>query len=110
MELQMLPNKKFAFSCLELLKAKHIPLHRIQDLTDREYCKIHFNTGKPILKQISGPIPGEEDIYDQTGRQRFYRDVWTCYGNYYLVTNYWYGPNTNVADNRTPFLNWVMAR
>lgn len=105
-----LSNKEFAFRCMKLLSDKNIPLNIIICLTDHEFCKINFNCKKPILKLVNSQynIP-QEIINDYTNQPRFDKDTFNYNGNFFLITNYWYGPNTNHPDNKTPFYNWVLS-
>ena len=106
--LEKLKNKPFAFECMDLLKKNRVSMEDIWKLTDANYCKTHFNAVKPILKQI-GNVASQSEIYDNTAQPRFYGEVWQYQNHNFLITNYWYGPNTNHIDNRTPFLIWVLA-
>ena len=103
-------NKDFAFSCMKLLRDKKIDINKIMCLTNHEYCKEKFNCRKPILKQIDRlyNIP-QAIINDYTSQPRFYKEAFDYNGTYFLITNYWYGPNTNQPDNKTPFYNWVLS-
>ena len=103
-------NKKFAFNCMEILLDKGISVEAIMCLTDHEFCKENFNCKKPILKQVDSlyDIP-QEVMNDGSSQPRFYKEAFDYNGTYFLITNYWYGSNTNQPDNRTPFYNWVSS-
>jgi hypothetical protein len=50
------------------------------------------------------------DCYDNTGRQRFYKDKIYVVGRAFVVSNHWYGPGKSMPDNRTPFMQWVLEK
>ena len=106
--LEGLSNKSFAFECLRLLEGHNVPIEIIRKLTDADYCKDHFKSVKAILKEVGATVTTDE-IYDGTSKPRFYSEV--CYYQDYrfLITNYWYGPQTQLKDNRTPFMEWVLS-
>lgn len=103
-------NKDFVFSCMKHLRDNKIDVDKIMCLTDHEFCKEKFSCRKPILKQVDClyNIP-HEVINDYTNQPRFYKEPFDYNGTYFLITNYWYGENTNQPDNKTPFYNWVMS-
>ncbi len=113
LELEKLNNKEFAYRCLNILKEKGcLNDEEIYLLTNEDECKKRFSCSKfPILNEVSvkGPIK-EEDCYDEKGRQRFYKERIYVLGRAFVVTNHWYGPNKAMADNRTPFMNWVLQK
>lgn len=110
---ERLDNKKFAYSCLNLLKDKGcLTEEMIQILTDEEECKRLFCFSKfPILSEVSlqGPLENA-DCYDERGRQRFYKEKIYAAGRAFVVSNHWYGPGKSMPDNRTPFLQWVLEK
>jgi hypothetical protein len=107
--LENLGNKSFAFECMALLERHNVPLEVIRQLTDGAYCKEHFNSRKAILKEVGATVSSEE-IYDRTNKPRFYSEICHYQGYHFLITNYWYGPQTQLKDNRTPFIEWVMLK
>lgn len=103
-------NKDFAFNCMKLLRDRQIDMDIIMCLTEHEFCKEKFNCKKPILKQVDSLHNiTQEVINDNTDKPRFYKEVFNYNGKYFLITNYWYGPNTNHPDNKTLFYNWVLS-
>lgn len=113
LDFERFDNKKFVYSCLQLLKETgHLNEAELQILTNEEECKRQFCCSKfPILSEVSlHGVLTDNDCYDDHGRQRFYKDkIYTC-NRAFVVSNHWYGPNKSMADNRTPFLNWVYAK
>jgi hypothetical protein len=104
--LEGLGNKSFAFECLRLLEENNVPVEVVYRLTDVDYCRHNLDCREAILK-ISSETPMRKDIADNCGRPRFYSEVYNYRGHYFLVTNFWYGPKTQIKDNRTPFMDWV---
>lgn len=114
--LERMPNKQFAFKCLQLLinnnklddKALHL-------LTNEDECQRLFQcSGKfTILNEIPLNCSDEElkvHCCDNTGRRRYYKEKIFISGRAFVVTNHWYGPEKSMSDNRTPFLRWVKSR
>ena len=106
-------NKKFAYSCLELLKSRGcLNEDVINILTSEDECKRLFNCSKfPILSEVGLEGQLEDgDCYDEHGRQRFYKEKIYVDGRAFVISNHWYGPNKSMPDNRTPFLQWVLKK
>lgn len=116
MELEKLPNKRFAYECVKLLIDNDVlGDSELNVLTNGEKCARLFccSSGFPILLEVSKYADEEElsvACYDGTKRQRYYKDIITHNGKAYVVTNHWYGPNKTMPDNRTPFMKWVLAK
>lgn len=112
--LSLMQNKQFVFTCLKLLEqAAKLDDNTIAILTDPERCKELFYGVRavPILKMIP-EFATEEELkilcYDGSNKPRFYSQTFDIGNKTYIVTNYWYGPDTNMPDNRTPFMEWVL--
>lgn len=113
MEYEKLTNKSFAFECLNLLIDNGLLSDsEIMILTDNDECKRLFNNTKfPVLLEVAQNHDLDDlDCYDELGRQRFYKEKIFVNGRSFIITNHWYGPNKSVADNRTPFLRWVLNK
>lgn len=110
---EKMANKKFAYSCIELLNKKGcLKRETLQILTSEDECKRLFNCSKfPILSEVSpGNGFNDDDCYDEHGRQRYYKEKVYADGRAFIVSNHWYGPNKSMPDNRTPFLAWVLQQ
>jgi hypothetical protein len=110
---ERLDNKKFAYSCLNLLNEKgSLTEAEIQILASEEVCKRLFCCSKfPVLSEVS--LHGQlevADCYDERGRQRFYKEKIYADGRAFVVSNHWYGPGKSMPDNRSPFLQWVLEK
>lgn len=109
--LSKMPNKKFAFTCLDMLnEAGKFTEKNINLLSNKDYCSSNFLCPFAILYEV--PIIGEipNDYYnDSSGRRRYYPERYIIGKKAYIVTNHWYGPQKSNPDNRTPFMRWVMS-
>lgn len=106
-DFESLNNKKFAYSCLALLKEKScLNGTEILILTSEDACKRLFNCSKySILSEVPRDSRlVDADCYDEHGRQRFYKDKIFADDRAFVVSNHWYGPKKSMPDNRTPFL------
>ncbi len=112
-EIETLKNEAFAIRCVELLnKYEKLDAYTLGKLTDGDWCKGmgFMRMSKPVLKKIPTNCSAEElkqQMLDGTKSNRFYSHTVRVNQSEYIITNYWYGPQTNYPDNRTPFLNWV---
>lgn len=112
-DFERLENKDFVYSCLELLKENNcLNEEEIGILTNEDECKRLFNCSKfPILSEVNQEEAlGDDDCYDDQGRQRFYKKKIYVDNRAFVVSNHWYGPNKSMPDNRTPFLRWIFRK
>ena len=115
-KLEAMTNKRFATTCFELLiRANVLDDTTLNQLINPEWCQRTFEmTGnKPILKEIPNEFTEEElrkYQFDGTHQQRFYPNVIKMNGRSFIITNYWYGKDTRIQDNRTPFMDWVLNK
>lgn len=112
-DFESLNNKKFAYSCLALLREQScLNEAEIRILTSEDECKRLFNCSKyPILSEVPGDSGlVDADCYDELGRQRFYKDKVFADGRAFVVSNHWYGPKKSMPDNRTSFLQWILEK
>lgn len=106
-------NKDFALSCINTLLSRNLLSEKMLFcLTNLEWCQREFGTVTrvPVLKEIPSNCFGTEFkllLNDGTNQSRYYPDIICANGKKYVVTNYWYGPETRMKDNKTPFLEWV---
>lgn len=115
-EIETLKNEDFILRCFSLLKAEgKLDEHTLNCLSDGDWCmQMDFmQRAKPILKQI--PLQTTEQEFrilrlDGTSQSRYYSHTLLVNNKRYMITNYWYGPQTNHRDNRTPFMNWVRQK
>lgn len=108
--LTRMENKKFIFKCLDLLKEAHLLNDQtINLLTNEEFCKNYFCCKFSVLLEVPpyGDVP-REYYQDNTGHRRYYPEKYVIANKTFIVSNHWYGPNKSQADNRTPFMNWII--
>ena len=116
MNLSDMPNKQFAFTCIKtLLEAGNLDENTLLLLTDSEKCKERFHCVRStaILKAIPNGCSESEltiQCNDGTNQSRYYKTPVNINGQDYIITNYWYGVNTRMPDNRTPFMLWVQSK
>ena len=116
MNISDMPNKQFAFACIKaLIDAGKLDAYTLQLLTDSEACKERFNCVRStaILKAIPNGCSEHElavQCNDGTNQARYYKTPVSINGQDYIITNYWYGANTKMPDNRTPFMHWVQSK
>lgn len=114
--LESMPNKHFAYFCLQLLNNYgKLDDSALNILTNEDECQRLFKcSGKfTILNEVPLNCSDEElaiHCYDNTGRQRYYKEQIVISGRAFVVTNHWYGPDKTMPDNRTPFLMWVKSK
>ena len=111
MKIEQLTNHDFAFRLMNELLTHGVPISDIMCLTDATYCRNQLSCRGAILKRVDSEnaIP-QSVLNDGTSQARYYKDVFEYDGTFFLITNYWYGPQTNHKDNRTPFLGWVQRK
>jgi len=114
--IECMPNKQFAYSCLQLLiNYGKLDDRSINILTSADECRRLFQCSGnfAILNEV--PLNCSDDeltiyCYDNTGRQRYYKEPIVISGRSFAVTNHWYGPDKTMPDNRTPFLMWIKSK
>lgn len=111
--IETMKNEYFALTCMKaLFESDKMSESLLYILLDKDKCcnvigGHYFNS---ILKEIDSNINQEELTIarlDGTSKARYLKTILTWNGRSFIVTNYWYGPNTKKEDNRTPFLNWI---
>ena len=112
MDIRSMKNEDFAKACFErLIDYDALGDDELRILTDPDECRDRFNHPKPILTEIPFETCDLKQLRkDSTGKMRFYAFIEHVNGRAFMVTNYWYGPNTRLKDNRTPFYAWVMMK
>lgn len=110
-----LKNERFALTCIKaLLDSRNMSDYYLDILLDKEKCcdVIGGHYRNAILKEINPSVSKEELLYlrlDGTKSARYLKTILSWKGRTFIVTNYWYGPNTKMEDNRTPFLSWIKS-
>ena len=80
-----------------------------EHLQDHEWCRNQFKHEYTVLKVLSKNIAETlvEEKKDNTGRQRYYDNVFFLNGKNVLLSSEWYDGKGKKADNRSGFINWL---
>ena len=105
-------NKELILKCFSLLtKNNSLKNEDINNLLDENYCKNQFcRTKFPVLIEIKNEAEVDQQVKDNNGRQRYYKEIITIEGRDFLVSNFWYKSNSSHEDSITPFLEWVISK
>ena len=111
--IETMKNEYFALECVKtLFDSNKMTESLLLILLDKDKCcdVIGGHYRNSILKEVDSNISQEELTIarlDGTSSARYLKTILSWKGRSFIVTNYWYGPNTRMDDNRTPFLNWI---
>lgn len=106
---ESMPNKRFAYSCLQLLNdSGKLDDNAMNVLTNEDECQRLFQCSGNFSILIEVSLNCSDEVlkihcYDNTGRQRYYKEQIIASGKSFVVTNHWYGPGKTMPDNRTHF-------
>lgn len=80
-----------------------------ENLQDHDWCRDTFRHEYTIIKPISKSISDllVEEKKDNTGRQRYYDNVFYLGGKNVLLSSEWYDGKGRKQDNKTNFVNWL---
>ena len=80
-----------------------------ENLQDHDWCRDTFRHEYTIIKPISKSVSDllVEEKKDNTGRQRYYDNVFYLGGKNVLLSSEWYDGKGRKQDNRTNFVNWL---
>ena len=110
--LKNLSNKDFMVSFagivndFDLLQKKDI-----ENLQDHDWCRDNIKHEYTIIKSISKNVSNTlvEEKKDNTGRQRYYDNVFYIRGKNVLLSSEWYDGTGRKPDNKTIFINWLRS-
>ncbi len=81
----------------------------IENLQDHNWCrdniKHEYTIIKPLSKDVSNALVEEKK--DNTGRQRYYDNVFYIKGKNVLLSSEWYDGTGRKPDNKTIFVKWL---
>ena len=79
------------------------------NLQDHDWCRKTFKHEYTVIKLLSKNVSDVlvEEKKDNTGRQRYYDNVFYLGGKNVLLSSEWYNANGKKQDNRTEFVNWL---
>lgn len=80
-----------------------------KNLQDHDWCRDSFKHEYTVIKALSKDVADAlvKDKKDNTGRQRYYDNVFYLGGNNYLLSSEWYNGKGKKQDNKTNFVNWL---
>jgi hypothetical protein len=106
-----LPNKEFAFECLNILiESNKLKDQHLETLLDKDKISrtMHCNYTFPILREVSKDTYVSDEYRYENGYARYYPDVIFINNRAFIVSNDWYCKGkSNKRDNRTPFVRWI---
>lgn len=82
-----------------------------KNLQDHDWCRDTFRHEYTIIKPISKNISDAlvEEKKDNTGRQRYYDNVFYLGGKNVLLSSEWYDGKGKKQDNRSGFVKWLRS-
>ena len=80
-----------------------------ENLQDHDWCRDTFKHEYTIIKPLSKSVSDllVEEKRDNTGRQRYYDNVFYLGGKNVLLSSEWYDGKGRKQDNKTNFVNWL---
>lgn len=80
-----------------------------KNLQDHEWCRDSFRHEYTVIKALSKDVAEAlvKDKKDNTGRQRYYDNIFYLGGSNYLLSSEWYDGKGKKLDNKTSFINWL---
>lgn len=84
-----------------LFRMERLSAADVKNLQDRRYCKEQFRFRMPVLKRFDPQQSMREQRVDTAGYNRYYDEIFTIYGERYLLSNDW------VERHRIPLQQWL---
>lgn len=80
-----------------------------KNLQNHDWCRDSFKHEYTVIKALSKEVADAlvENKTDNTGRQRYYDNVFYLAGNNYLLSSEWYNGKGKKHDNKTLFVGWL---
>ena len=83
----------------------------LENLQDHDWCRDNirheYTIVKPLSKNVSNTLVEEKK--DNTGRQRYYDNVFYIKGKNVLLSSEWYDGTGRKPNNKTIFINWLRS-
>ena len=88
-----------------------LPKKDIENLQDHDWCRDNIKHEYTIIKSISKNVSNAlvEEKKDNTGRQRYYDNVFYIRGKNVLLSSEWYDGTGRKPDNKSIFINWLRS-
>ena len=79
------------------------------NLQNHDWCRDNFKHEYTVIKALSKNVADAlvNDKKDNTGRQRYYDNVFYLGGSNYLLSSEWYNGKGKKQDNKTAFVDWL---
>ena len=83
----------------------------LDNLQDHDWCRDNIRHEYTIIKPLSKDVSNAlvEEKKDNTGRQRYYDNVFYIKGKNVLLSSEWYDGTGRKPDNKTIFINWLRS-
>ncbi|MBR3799209.1 MAG: AAA family ATPase [Bacteroidales bacterium] len=110
--LKNLGNKEFMIAFAGLVNDYNlIQKEDFEHLQDHDWCRDHFKHEYTVIKPLSKNVSDAlvEEKKDNTGRQRYYDNVFYLGGKNVLLSSEWYDGKGKKPDNRSGFVDWLRS-
>lgn len=110
--LKNLSNKDFMVAFAGLVNDYNlIQKEDFEHLQDHDWCRDHFKHEYTVIKPLSKNVSDAlvEEKKDNTGRQRYYDNVFYLGGKNVLLSSEWYDGKGKKPDNRSGFVDWLRS-
>ena len=106
--LKNLGNKEFMVAFAGLVNDYNlIQKEDFEHLQDHDWCRDQFKHEYTLSKNVSDALVEEKK--DNTGRQRYYDNVFYLGGKNVLLSSEWYDGKGKKPDNRSGFVDWLRS-
>lgn len=82
-----------------------------KNLQDHEWCRKTFRHEYTVLKEL--PKEDKEELVvgrkDNTGRQRYYNNIFYVGGRNYILSSEWYDGKGTKDNNKSRFIDWLKS-
>ena len=110
--LKNLGNKEFMVAFAGLVNDYNlIQKEDFEHLQDHDWCRDQFKHEYTVIKPLSKNVSDAlvEEKKDNTGRQRYYDNVFYLGGKNVLLSSEWYDGKGKKPDNRSGFVDWLRS-
>lgn len=110
--LKNLGNKEFMAAFAGLVNDYDlIQKDDFENLQNHDWCRKQFKHEYTVIKTLSKNIADAlvEEKKDNTGRQRYYDNVFYLGGKNVLLSSEWYDGKGKKPDNRSGFVDWLRS-
>lgn len=110
--LKNLGNKEFMVAFVGLVNDYNlIQKEDFEHLQDHDWCRDQFKHEYTVIKPLSKNVSDAlvEEKKDNTGRQRYYDNVFYLGGKNVLLSSEWYDGKGKKPDNRSGFVDWLRS-